>query len=169
MQTQLLTIFRIIVIFLFCTIASACDPDDRMNAKQYDYKVALENKSISAITIDGYRTLGQFGDKLETSVLVSTLSVSPKSISDIESITIPKPLGNPAFGFIYPGMQNNVDSIVLKFSNNKGYYTSSKNKEFWLKNKSSLLSISENEIIQKNEVLIYEISQEDLIMAYDLP
>lgn len=66
-------------------------------------------------------------------------------------------------------MENNVDSIVLKFSNNKGYYTSSKNKEFWLKNKSSLLSISENEIIQKNQVLIYEISQEDYENAHELP
>lgn len=82
---------------------------------------------------------------------------------------MPKPLGDPAFGFTYPNFVNMVDSITLKFANGTGYYSTLGNNNFWLENKSDLLNIKEKDVMQKNGVLIYTITQNDYENAHVLP
>ena len=101
--------------------------------------------------------------------MINTIIVQANSISKIETIKVPKPLGDSAFGFTYPNFVNMVDSITLKFTNGRGYYSSLNNNNFWLENRSDLLNIKEKDVMQKNGVLIYTITQNDYENANVLP
>jgi len=65
------------------------------------------------------------------------------------------------------------DSIVLKFDNEKGYYTTLKDAEvsvdYWIQNKSSFFRIEQADLINVNGALIYSITQEDCENAHKLP
>lgn len=169
MQTQWLTICKRLMFLVSCIVVLSCDPDDRMSAKQYNYNVALENMSESPIVIYGYKTLNHAGIKLDTPELKNTISIASNSFSSTNRIVVPKSIEDPAFGFIYPGFENSVDSIILKFSGNRGYYKSLNNNDFWLANKSNLLNIKQSDIIIRENILVYNISQLDYENAHILP
>jgi len=169
MRTQLLTMFKFVTILSLLFFMSSCDPDDRMNTEQYIYNVSLENTSQESLTIIGYKTKDNLGNTLVSPELINTIIVQANSISKIETIKVPKPLGDSAFGFTYPNSVNMVDSITLKFTNGRGYYSSLNNNNFWLENRSDLLNIKEKDVMQKNGVLIYTITQNDYENANVLP
>ncbi len=169
MRTQLLAMFKFVTILSLLFFMSSCDPDDRMNTEQYIYNVSLENTSQESLTIIGYKTKDHLGNTLASPELIKTIIVQANSISKIETIKVPKPLGDPAFGFTYPNLVNMVDSITLKFANGTGYYSTLGNNNFWLENKSDLLNIKEKDVIQKNGVLLYTITQDDYENANVIP
>ena len=169
MQTQWLTICKkIIILTILCITALSCDPGTGGETPRHTYKVAIKNESASPVSIYGYRTLSPNGIKLNTAELLTTIAVEPVSLSNISTITLPVQLGHVAFGFIYPEF-NETDSVVIKFSNNKGYYSSTNNKDFWIENKPLLKNIKEKDIVQQDGVLIYPITQQDYENAHDLP
>lgn len=161
--------FKFFTILSLLFFVSSCDPDDRMNTKQYIYNVSLENTSQEFLTIIGYKTKDHLGNTLASPELINTIIVQANSISKIETIKVPKPLGDPAFGFTYPNFVNMVDSITLQFANGTGYYSTLGNNNFWLENKSDLLNIKEKDVMHKNGVLIYTITQENYENAHVLP
>jgi|GEM_PF-3340634 len=169
MRTQLLAMFKFVTILSLLFFMFSCDPDDRMNTEQYIYNVSLENTSQESLIIEVYKTKDHLGNTLVSPELINTIIVQANSISKIETIKVSKPLGNPAFGFTYPNFVNMVDSITLKFTNVRGYYSSLNNNNFWLENRSDLLNIKEKDVIQKNGVLIYTINQNDYENAHVLP
>jgi len=160
--------FKYFTILSLLFFVSSCDPDDRTNTEQYIYNVSLENTSQESLTIIGYKTKDHLGNTLVSPELINTIIVQANSISKIETIKVPKPLGDSAFGFTYPNFVNMVDSITLKFTNERVYY-SSLNNNFWLENRSDLLNIKEKDVMHKNGVLIYTITQNDYENAHVLP
>jgi len=140
-----------------------------MNGEIYSYEVAIENTTDEDLIIKGYKTKDGIGTQLPIPELTSVIYVFSHSLSETKIISIPTPLGSPAFGFIYPGFETRVDSITLQWANTeKGYYSNDNNTEFWLENKSSLLNIEEKDIIFIDDILIYRITQEDYENAHNL-
>ncbi|MEG1267430.1 MAG: hypothetical protein RSE19_13225 [Myroides sp.] len=140
-----------------------------MNTEQYIYNVSLENSSQETFTVTGYKTRDHLGNLLVKPELINSIIAQANSVSKTETIKVPKPLGDPAFGFTYPNFVNMVDSVTLKFTNGKGYYSTLDNNNFWLKNRSDLLNIKESDILLKNGILIYTITEEDYENAHVLP
>ena len=169
MRTQLSTVYKFFTILGLLFFITSCDPDDRMNPEQYTYNVSLENTSQETLTVNGYKTKDHLGNLLVNPELINSIIVQANSLSKTETIKVPKSLGDPAFGFTYPTFVNMVDSVTLKFTNGKGYYSTLQSNNFWLENKSDLLNIKENDILLKDGILIYTITEEDYINAHILP
>jgi len=169
MQTQLSIIFNRLPLIALCIVFLSCDPDDRMNTPQYNYNVAIKNTSQEALTIKGYKTKDDIGNFLPIPQLLNILVLAPNTVSETETIHVPVPLGNIAFGFSYPSFNNGSDSIVLMFADNRGYYSNNNDTVFWIVNKSTLLSVLEKDITNEDNVLKYAITQEDYENAHVLP
>ncbi|GEM52737.1 hypothetical protein EB1_25270 [Empedobacter brevis NBRC 14943 = ATCC 43319] len=171
MQTQLSIIYKTgIALPLACITLTSCDPGTGGETPRYTYEVAIKNQSASPVSIYGYNTADPYGTKLEMAELKYSLLVGAASLSSISTVTIPKPLGDPAFGFMYPGFEDVVvDSIVLKFSDSRGYYSNLNGNTVWLSGKSTLWNVKENDIVQQDGVLIYPITQQDYENAHVLP
>ena len=169
MRTQLLTVYKFFAILSLLFFMTSCDPDDRMSTEQHTYNVSLENTSKETLTVNGYKTKDHLGNLLVNPELINSIVTQANSVSKTETITVPKPLGDPAFGFTYPNFINMVDSVTLKFTNGKGYYSTLESSSFWLENKSDLLNIKENDIFFRDGILIYSITEEDYENAHVLP
>src|SRR5690606_41813987 len=64
---------------------------------------------------------------------------------------------------------HHIDSLVLKFENGKGYYStvlSVINNENWIANKSSLILVKSKDVIKEGDIYIYKITQEDYENAH---
>ena len=159
------TFLAFIIGFLFVS----CDPDDRMDGESYSYQVAIQNNSEKPLVIKGFRTKDLSGTRLPAPEVITSLEINANTLSKKERVIVPKPLGNIAFGFAYPTFNNGSDSIVLMFADNTGYYSNNNDTDFWIANKSPLLSVLEKDITNEDGMLIYTISQEDYENAHVLP
>ncbi len=171
MQTQLSALYRYIVlctVFLFL----ACDPDDGRETPRFEYDVAIKNDSNEAFTIYGYRTKDlSTGQTLEEPQLKHSLTLASGAFDEIQQVVLPAPIDLGEF--IYPGFENNIDSVVVKFNNtNRGYYVKIVSEqvmtENWISNKSSILNLNIEDLEQVDNLFYYRISQEDAESAYEL-
>ncbi len=155
--------------FLFCLMLlfSSCDPDDWMDLDQHS--VALKNESSEAFSVYFYDQ--NIADPITDlkPFLREVIEINPEDFV-VKTHTYFKP--GPGFYF-FNDVDNLADSLVIKFANGKGYYTSSSSgeptTEYWIKGKSSLLKISPSDLYMINDVFYYTITQEDYENAFDLP
>lgn len=155
---------------LFCLMLlfSSCDPGnwgDQPNPQS----VALKNESNEVFSVYFYDQ--NIADPITglKPLLREIVEINPdefviKTINYFES--------DPKFYF-FNDSNNFSDSLVIKFANGKGYYTSSSSgeptTENWINGKSSLLKISPSDLYMINDVFYYTITEEDYENAFELP
>ncbi len=144
----------------------SCNPCDGCE-NFYTHSIAVKNESEENFKILFYDNVvadPQTGSTpfLREEVIINTGAIVVREYKDV--------FAQPLY---YSFTHSFSDSIVLKFDNGKGYYTTSKDTgisvDYWLQNKSSFFSIDSNDLIDVNGVLIYSITQEDYENAHDLP
>ena len=163
MQIQLSAVCKLLLFAVFLA-GVGCDPDDRRD-EVFTYNVAIKNDSSVPVTIYGYRLYDvATGNKLQEPLLITNLRIESKSRDKDNFFILPSRIEGTAF--IYPGFENNVDSIVVKFNGlNRGYITyleeKKPNKSLWITNKSSLFEIAYNDLLMENKTFFYSISQKN--------
>ena len=176
MRTRLSTIYKIGSIICLCVFIASCDPGDGSDSKTYIHQLQVENTSNVTITLEAYDTYNeQYREYLDEAILKQTLSIEPNSkgpiaINETYSSTIDHSEYFP---------KASVDSLVLKFENEKGYYATYlyKNgneyrelgKENWIPNKSTLFLVFNKDVRKEGDVYIFSITQEDYENAHVLP
>ena len=169
---QFFSLAKLLLPFFALSIIS-CDPEDGGDSPIYDYKVAIANKSNTTVDIYGYRTRDLIsGQHLQQPLTITSITLAAGATEDKKTLTLPYPIER--LPFIYPGFENAVDSVVMKFANTgKGYYTlidkdSHVISNKWITGKSSLLNTSLQDLDQEQDVFIYNISQQAADNALDL-
>lgn len=163
MQIQLSAIYKLLLFTVFF-VGVGCDPDDRRD-EVFTYNVAIKNDSSVPVSIYGYRTYDiATGNKLQEPLLITNLRIDSNSRDKDNFFILPSKIERTAF--IYPGFENNVDSIVVKFNElNMGYITyledNKPNKTSWITNKSTLFEISYDDLLFENKTYFYSISQKN--------
>ncbi len=160
MRTILLVAFSF---FLFCS----CDPG--YIDKEYEYKLQVKNASNSKVTLLGYDSFDDTQNKLFVNpILKKTIIIESNNYGPIVvNKNIFSTVDNSTYFF---GLH--IDSLVLKFENGQGYYSTVINgldNDNWIPNKSSLLNIQAKDVQKEGGVYIYTITQEDYENAHTLP
>jgi len=172
MKTPSLLISTAGLLACLCLII-ACDPDDSRRDSIYSYNVSIRNESNAALNIYGYRTKDlATGQHLTQAQLIHSVMVAGGSDDKVITIALPLPIEN--IGIIYPGFENNVDSLVVKFNaTNKGYITKVVNdttvvNNRWISGKSSLFDIKVTDLNKIGNTYYYNFSQQDYENAPEL-
>ena len=177
MRTRLSTIYKIGSIISFGILITSCDPGDGRDLKwDTTHQLQVENTSNVTITLEAYDTYDeQYREYLDEASLKQTLVIEANSKGPIVLV---KDYSNVLDGSPYFSPILSVDSIVLKFQNGKGYFTTNlyKNgneyreigKENWIPNKSTLFAVFNEDVRKEGDVYIYSITQEDYENAYEL-
>jgi hypothetical protein len=144
----------------------SCNPCDGCE-DVYTHTVAVRNQSEENFKVLFYDNVvvnpqTGFPPFLREEIIIETGSSIVRKYKDV----FVRP---PYYSFTH----NFSDSIVLKFDNGKGYYTTLKNSrisvDYWLQDKSSFFTIDGNDLINVNGVLTYLITQQDYENAHILP
>jgi len=160
-------IFLYLLIGLFLVSCGPCDGCESF----YTYYVGVKNESTENFKILFYNSIvadpiSGYAPFLREEVVVSSGNVVIKEHKDTS---------NPPHYYSFANIF--CDSIVLKFNNGKGYYTTLKYTEiqpeirvdYWMENKSSFFGIDPNDLTDIDGILIYTITQEDYENAHELP
>jgi len=152
-------------------LLAGCDPEGH-GKDMNTYHIALDNTTTVPIDVTGYRTRDlSNGLPLEQPQVIESLSIPAGEKDAVRELLLPFDIDRVPF--IYPGFENNVDSIVVKFDGmERGYITTelngTVNTERWITGKSSLLHILSADLIEENGVYYYRISESDQESAFDL-
>lgn len=171
MRTQLLMVCKFSSFLCLLLGFSSCDPE---NEKEYSHKLQVENTSISKIILLGYNNYDDnFNKVLPYPILQKMIVIEVNSLGPIVmNKNIFFDINNSSYFF---GIH--VDSLVLKFENEKGFYSTIKrnindeyqiNNEYWIPSKSTLFAVSSKDVRKEGDVYIYSITQEDYENAHVL-
>ena len=175
MRTRLLTTYKLLGIIILFSVFFACDPNGDPRDNMYEHKLQIENVSNSDITLLAYDTYDEHHKRnLNEIILKHSLNISNESSGPV----IRTKSYSHRIDYAVYFYDISVDSIVIKFNNNKGYISTVKpndrneyriNNDKWIESKSSLLSVLEKDLRKEGDVYIYTITQEDYENAYELP
>ena len=176
MRTLLLIAYKLGGIISLSLLITSCDPGGKYDDIEYTHQLQVENTSSKSFILEAYDTYNeQYREYLDEAILKQTISIEANSKGPIVVNKIySKTIDNSTY---FPEL--NCDSLVLKFENGKGYYTTFlyKNgneyreidKEYWISNKSTLIKVYSPDVKKEGDVYIYSITQEDYENAHELP
>ncbi len=151
---------------LFLFLAS-CDPNNENI--EFTHSLMVKNESDSKLLLLGYDNFDDTTNQVFTEPLLKkTIVIEANSLGPIiVNKNIFSSVNNSSYFF-----GHHIDSLVLKFENGKGYYStvlSVINNENWIANKSSLILVKSKDVIKEGDIYIYKITQEDYENAHALP
>jgi hypothetical protein len=140
-------ILSIITVFVYLLLVSCTDRGER---DYVNFNVSIKNNSSESLVIKGYAP--------NNDLIINT---------NVESNSVGAEC-NYSFEY-FSGYNCGIDSIVIKFSNGKGYISSLHNPSIYdFPNDNNPFGNSPKFIID-NGVYEFTINQEDFINAFDLP
>lgn len=164
--------FRIVFATIFAGMLASCDPGDGGDGPFYKYRFAIENRSDLSLRIEGYRTRDlATGNVLDTPLLLHTISLAAGAQSSPKDVTLMTPLEQ--IPVIYPGFENNTDSLAVTFGDSgRGYYVLDRTEGFysvaWMQGRGTLLNFSTPDLLPSGGVLIYPFTQSEADSAPEL-
>ena len=167
MQTRLLTVYKLTPLIYLSLLLASCDPNNE--DKEFIHNLKVKNESDSEITLSGYDHFDDATNQVFTQpILKKTIVIEANSSGPIVvNKNIFSNINNSTYFF-----GHHIDSLVLKFENGKGYYSTVSsviNTENWIANKSSLISVRSEDVTKEGDIYIYKITQEDYENAHVLP
>ena len=176
MRTPLSIAYKLGSIISLCVLITSCDPGGKYDDIVYTHQLQVENASSKSFTLEAYDTYNeQHREYLDEAILKQTITIESNNKGPIVvAKTYSFRIDSSSY---FPEL--NCDSLVLKFENGRGYYTTFLYKngndfreidtENWIANKSTLLKIFSQDVRKEGDVYIYTITQEDYENAYELP
>lgn len=164
--------FRIVFATAFACMLASCDPGDGGDGPFYEYRFALENQSDMPLKIEGYRTRDlATGNVLDTPLLLHAISLAAGARSSPQDVTLMTPFEQ--IPVIYPGFQDNTDSLAVTFGNSgRGYYVLDRTEGFysgaWMPGRNTLLNFSTPDVQAQGDILVYAFTQSEADTAPEL-
>lgn len=164
--------FGVLFAMAFAGMLASCDPGDGGDGPFYDYRFAIKNQSDVPLRIEGWRTRDlATGNVLDTPLLLHAISLAAGAQSSPKDVTLMTPLEQ--IPIIYPGFENNTDSLAVTFGDfSRGYYVLDRTEGFyssaWIQGRGTLLNFSTPDLQADGNTQVYIFTQSEADSAPDL-